>query len=100
MIASEFGSARQLSWIGTSFLLTSTGQSSREKMWPPNSNSRLTACSPLYGRLSDVFGRKQVFMVAQTIFLGGTALCGGAPNMIALIIGRAIAGQLTLLRAR
>jgi MFS family permease len=42
--------------------------------------------------LSDVFGRKQVFMVAQIIFLGGTALCGGSPNMIALIIGRAIAG--------
>ncbi|KAE8213603.1 hypothetical protein CF327_g2917 [Tilletia walkeri] len=73
-ISTEFGSSSQSSWIGTAFLLTST------------------VFQPLYGRFCDVFGRKMLFIVAQALFLGGTALCGAAPSMTALIIGRAIAG--------
>ncbi|CAD6926544.1 unnamed protein product [Tilletia laevis] len=73
-ISTEFGSSSQSSWIGTAFLLSST------------------VFQPLYGRCCDVFGRKMLFLAAQIIFLGGTALCGAAPNMTALIIGRAIAG--------
>ncbi|KAK0519732.1 hypothetical protein OC835_007433 [Tilletia horrida] len=74
-ISSEFGASSQSSWIGTAFLLTST------------------VFHPLYGRFCDVFGRKVLFLIAQFFFLGGTALCGAAPSMTALIIGRAIAGM-------
>lgn len=42
--------------------------------------------------MSDVFGRKALFLIAQLVFSGGTAMCGAAPNMVVLIIRRAIAG--------
>ncbi|KAL9938777.1 hypothetical protein V8E36_002496 [Tilletia maclaganii] len=73
-ISTEFGSSSQASWIGTAFLLSST------------------VFQPLFGRFTDIFGRKILFLVAQILFLGGTALCGAAPDMTSLIIGRAVAG--------
>ncbi|CAD6947310.1 unnamed protein product [Tilletia caries] len=79
-ISTEFGSSSQSSWIGTAFLLSST------------------VFQPLYGRCCDVVSGIALILslhscpAAQIIFLGGTALCGAAPNMTALIIGRAIAG--------
>ncbi|MGW2841646.1 MFS transporter [Streptomyces sp. NPDC001493] len=51
-----------------------------------------TAALPLYGRLSDVFGPKRVFVAALTAFLTGSALCGLAPSMGALIAARALQG--------
>src|SRR5579862_8142698 len=47
---------------------------------------------PIYGRLADLFGRKRVLFVGLTLFLGGTLLCGLAPNMTVLIGFRVLQG--------
>ncbi|KAI9277941.1 MFS general substrate transporter [Umbelopsis sp. AD052] len=73
-IASEFESLYQISWVGSSYLLTST------------------AFQPLYGRLSDIFGRKPMLLFALTSFLIGSTLCGASTNMTMLIICRAFSG--------
>jgi len=51
-----------------------------------------TVTVPLYGKLGDVHGRKPLFIVAITIFLVGSALCGAAQNMVQLVVFRAIQG--------
>ncbi|CAO3571504.1 unnamed protein product [Mortierella alpina] len=73
-IANEFNSLSEIPWIGTSYLLTST------------------TFQPLYGRGSDIFGRKATFLFAITVFLIGSALCGAAQSMIWIIVARGIAG--------
>jgi EmrB/QacA subfamily drug resistance transporter len=47
---------------------------------------------PLYGKLSDIHGRRAMFIVAITIFLGGSLLCGVAGSMTALVLARAVQG--------
>ncbi|KAF9350438.1 hypothetical protein BGX26_011387 [Mortierella sp. AD094] len=73
-IANEFQGLNQIPWIGTSYLLTST------------------TFQPLYGKASDIFGRKATFLFAISVFLIGSALCGAAQNMIMIIVARGIAG--------
>ncbi|KAG0349030.1 hypothetical protein BG004_002558 [Podila humilis] len=73
-IANQFKSLSEIPWVGTSYLLTST------------------CFQPLYGRFSDIFGRKPTFLFAITVFLVGSALCGAAQSMIWLIVARGIAG--------
>ncbi|MEU6172909.1 MFS transporter [Streptantibioticus parmotrematis] len=51
-----------------------------------------TATQPLYGKLSDMFGPKKVYLFAITAFLGGSALCGFAQSMGELIAFRAVQG--------
>jgi MFS family permease len=51
-----------------------------------------TAFQPLYGRLSDIFGRKPMLLFALTSFLIGSTLCGASTNMTMLIICRAFSG--------
>jgi EmrB/QacA subfamily drug resistance transporter len=63
-----------LSWVITAYLLTST------------------ATQPLYGKLSDLYGRKKIFMVSIVLFLIGSALCGQAGNLTELIVFRALQG--------
>ncbi|KAF9543565.1 hypothetical protein EC957_000749 [Mortierella hygrophila] len=43
-------------------------------------------------RFSDIFGRKSVFLFAITVFLGGSALCGAAQNVVMVIVARGIGG--------
>ncbi|ORY52686.1 MFS general substrate transporter [Rhizoclosmatium globosum] len=74
VIASEFDSLNQINWVGTAYFLTST------------------AFIPVYGQLSDVFGRKSVFLLAITIFEIGSLLCGVSTSMNMLIASRGIAG--------
>ncbi|RUS14650.1 MFS general substrate transporter, partial [Endogone sp. FLAS-F59071] len=74
-IASDFQALSQVSWVGTSYLLTST------------------AFQPLYGRFSDIFGRKFMLMFALSVFLAGSVLCGAAQNMTMLIVFRALSGM-------
>ncbi|WP_433222038.1 MDR family MFS transporter [Microtetraspora malaysiensis] len=74
MIAQELGGLDQLSWVVTSYLLAST------------------AGTPLYGKLSDLYGRKQIFQGAIVIFLIGSILCGLAQNMAQLIVFRGVQG--------
>ncbi|GIG66274.1 MFS transporter [Phytomonospora endophytica] len=51
-----------------------------------------TAALPLYGKLSDVYGAKRVFLGAVTVFMLGSALCGTAQDMGQLIAYRAVQG--------
>jgi len=48
---------------------------------------------PIYGRLSDLYGRKRVFFAGATVFLLGSTLCGFAPDMFYLIAFRALQGM-------
>ena len=73
-VVSELGGVSQYSWVFTAYVLGST------------------VTVPLYGKLGDAHGRKPLFMVAISIFLVGSALCGLAQNMLQLVIFRAIQG--------
>lgn len=48
---------------------------------------------PIYGRLSDFYGRRRMFFVGAAIFLVGSTLCGFAQGMISLIVFRALQGM-------
>jgi EmrB/QacA subfamily drug resistance transporter len=61
-------------WVTTAFLITST------------------ICAPLFGKLSDIYGRKRLFMLAIVIFVAGSALCGLATSMYELAAFRAFQG--------
>jgi EmrB/QacA subfamily drug resistance transporter len=51
-----------------------------------------TISVPVYGRLGDVHGRRPLMLIAITVFLVGSALCGAAQNMTELVIFRGIQG--------
>ena len=73
-IVSELGGLDKLSWVVTAYLLTST------------------ATTPLWGKISDLYGRRLIFQVAIIIFLVGSALSGLSQNMGQLIVFRAVQG--------
>ncbi|KAI0334757.1 vacuolar amino acid permease [Cubamyces sp. BRFM 1775] len=74
-IGSYFNESNRSSYIGTSYLLS------------------VCCFTPLYGRLSDILGRKGAMLLALSFFGSGTLFCGLAPSMDALIAARAIAGM-------
>jgi len=74
-IVGDLGGLNHLSWVVTAYLLTST------------------ASTPLYGKISDLYGRKIMFQSAIVIFLIGSALSGLAQNMGQLIGFRAVQGM-------
>jgi EmrB/QacA subfamily drug resistance transporter len=51
-----------------------------------------TVATPIYGKLSDIFGRRPLFLIAITIFLAGSLLCGLANTMYELAGYRAVQG--------
>ncbi|MER3420995.1 MAG: EmrB/QacA family drug resistance transporter [Chloroflexota bacterium] len=73
-IVGELGGLNHLSWVVTAYLLTST------------------ASVPLYGKISDLYGRKLIFQFAIAVFLLGSALCGLAQNLGELIAFRGLQG--------
>lgn len=73
-IVSDLGGLDQLSWVVTAYLLTST------------------AVTPLWGKISDLYGRRRIFQIAIIIFLIGSFLCGFSQNMFQLIGFRALQG--------
>ena len=73
-IVEEFNGLNHYTWVVTAYLLTST------------------ASTPLYGKISDLYGRRPVFQFAIVTFLIGSALAGAAQNMTQLIATRAIQG--------
>jgi MFS family permease len=73
-IGSDLDALNLTSWIATAYFLT------------------LTSFQPLYGKLSDIFGRKICLLWAYTIFGTGCVFCGLARNMEQLILARAYAG--------
>src|SRR5512142_1244382 len=74
LIVSDLGGLHHLSWVVTSFLVTST------------------ATTPLYGKLSDMYGRKPLFIVAIVVFLIGSCLCGLSRSMTELVAYRGVQG--------
>ena len=68
---------------------------SSSSLFPSDSQSYLlgfVAITPLIGRLSDLIGRKPLLYVAILTFMAFSAMCGAAPTMAVLIVGRAIQG--------
>lgn len=73
-ITSDLGGLDKLSWVVTAYLLTST------------------AATPLWGKISDLLGRRPMFQTAIVVFLIGSVICGFSPDIEVMIIGRAIQG--------
>ncbi|MEZ0072789.1 MDR family MFS transporter [Planotetraspora sp. GP83] len=73
-ITSELGGTGLYTWVVTAYLLTST------------------VTVPLYGRLSDAYGRKPLLLIGVGIFLVGSILCGVAQDMGQLIAFRGLQG--------
>ena len=73
-ITSELGGLNYLAWVVTAYLLTST------------------ASTPIWGKISDLYGRKRIFQLAIIIFLIGSIFSGAALNMPMLIVFRAVQG--------
>src|SRR5438445_2512576 len=74
LIVSDLGAITPYSWVFTAYMLTST------------------VAVPVYGRLGDVHGRRPLMLIAVTVFLVGSALCGAAQNMTELVVFRGIQG--------
>ena len=51
-----------------------------------------TVVAPLYGKLSDIHGRRAMMLAAIGLFIAGSALCAVAPDMTMLIVGRTLQG--------
>jgi EmrB/QacA subfamily drug resistance transporter len=73
-IVGDLGGLNHLSWVVTAYLLTST------------------VSVPLYGKVSDLLGRKIVFQAAIVIFVAGSMLAGLSQNMLELVLFRALQG--------
>src|SRR5213076_2793562 len=73
-IVGDLGGLTHLSWVVTAYLLTST------------------ISVPLYGKISDLYGRKNLFQAAIVIFVAGSALSGLSQNMLQLILFRGLQG--------
>ena len=73
-IVEDFHGLNHYTWVVTAYLLTST------------------ASTPLYGKISDIYGRRPVFQFAIVTFLIGSFLAGAAQNMNQLIATRALQG--------
>lgn len=73
-IGDDLGGLDQQAWLTTAFLLTST------------------ITTLLYGKFSDIFGRKRLYMLAIALFLLGSLLCGFATSMPMLAGFRAVQG--------
>jgi EmrB/QacA subfamily drug resistance transporter len=73
-IVSQLGGLESYSWVFAIYMLTST------------------TVGPIFGKLSDIYGRRPVYMVAISIFAVGSLLCGLATTMPQLIAARAVQG--------
>lgn len=73
-IVQELHGLEHMSWVFTAYMLGST------------------VTVPVYGKLSDLFGRRSLYIIGIIIFLIGSALCGLSQNMTQLILFRALQG--------
>jgi EmrB/QacA subfamily drug resistance transporter len=73
-IADDLKGLELQAWVTTAYLITST------------------ISTPIYGKLGDIFGRRRLFIVAITIFIVGSLLCGTATDMFQLAAWRAVQG--------
>ncbi len=73
-IGRDLDDVANLSWTITAYLLTST------------------VVASLYGKLSDIHGRRAMMLTAIGIFIAGSVVCALAPTMLVLVLGRALQG--------
>jgi EmrB/QacA subfamily drug resistance transporter len=73
-MAADLNGIEHLSWIVTAYLLTST------------------ASTPIYGKLSDLYGRRRLLEAAIILFVIASALCAAAQTMGQLVVARALQG--------
>jgi MFS family permease len=73
-MAADLRGVAHLSWVVSAYLLTST------------------AVTPIYGKLSDLYGRKRLLQLAIVLFVLTSLLCGLATDMTQLIVFRALQG--------
>lgn len=73
-IVGELGGLEHYSWVFSAYMLTST------------------TMVPLYGKLSDLYGRRNLYVIAMAIFLVGCIVSGQATTMTQLILARGLQG--------
>lgn len=73
-IVGDLGGRSDISWIVTAYLLTST------------------AAAPVFGKLSDLYGRMRLYQLAIAVFIAGSAVSALSQDMAELIVGRAVQG--------
>src|SRR6185312_12905679 len=73
-IGRQFHDVSNLSWVITAYLLAST------------------AVAPVFGTLSDIYGRRAMIIAALSLFIAGSVLCAVAPSMGVLILARGLQG--------
>src|SRR5579864_9049469 len=73
-IGRQFGDVSSLSWVITAYLLAST------------------AVAPVFGTLSDIYGRRATIVTSLSLFIVGSIMCALAPSMTILIIARGLQG--------
>ena len=73
-ITSELGGLDKLSWVVTAYLLSAT------------------ASTPLWGKISDLYGRRLLFQIAIVTFVAGSLLAGFSQSIEQLIAFRAVQG--------
>lgn len=73
-IVGQLGGLEHYSWVFSAFMLAST------------------TAVPLYGKLSDIYGRRNLYASAMALFLIGSIWCGFATSMTSLIFARALQG--------
>ena len=73
-IVAQLGGLDIYAWVFSAFMLTST------------------TMVPIFGKLSDIYGRRRIYFIAVVVFMIGSALCGQAQTMPQLILFRALQG--------
>lgn len=73
-MAGELGGANRLAWVVTAYLVAAT------------------IVTPLYGKMSDLFGRRVVYQVSIAVFAVGSVLCALSQTMSQLVAARAVQG--------
>ncbi|KAJ3771995.1 MFS general substrate transporter [Lentinula raphanica] len=73
-VATAFNAGSIISWVPSAYLMTST------------------AFQPLYGRFSDIFGRKSAMCIAMSLYMIGNLIAGFSKSIIQIIVFRGIAG--------
>ena len=73
-IGRDLGDVQLLPWLITAYLVAST------------------AVTPLFGKISDIRGRRKTLLAAIATYIGGSLICALSPNLLVLIFGRVIHG--------
>lgn len=73
-ISEHFNSSAGYTWVGSAYLLANA------------------ASTPTWGKLSDIWGRKLIILVATAVFFIGSLICGISTSILMLVSGRAVQG--------